>query len=176
MGGCCELACDDKSERLDRRLGDGDANTDGRSRDIEAFANGLFELCAEDLCRNSGLAAELDGLLAASRPAKGFEKAANVGLRGLRVFSSTSPNVNKGIKLICQSKILFLSSVTFLNTSIFDVGSLPVKPPDLLDLRFRCLSKAESSLNSRRRVGRTGLCLRCCIVLTSQDRKAEIGC
>ena len=32
MGGCRELDCEDKSERLDRRLGEGEISADGLSR------------------------------------------------------------------------------------------------------------------------------------------------
>ena len=162
IGGCRELACEDRSERLDRKLGDGDIIADGLSRWTAPNENAL-EFCVEERNPKSGRFAELEGLRE-SRFEKGLVKA-NAGLRGLKGPSSSSsigPAVNKGCTWICQSYILYLSSGTLRNISMLGNGSLvPERPPVLLDLRLRCLSERESGFISNSKVGSAGLCFRC---------------
>lgn len=82
IGGCIELDWEERSDLLDRRLGDGEIMADGLS--LGAWGYVLTDFC-DGRCWSSGLDIELEGVLL-SRETNGFVKEVNgpglVGLRG----------------------------------------------------------------------------------------------
>ena len=85
IGGCIELDCEERSDLLDRRLGEGEIIAEGLS--LGAWGYVLILFC-EGLCWKSGLEIELEGVLL-SFEANGFVKEVNApGLVGLSGPSS----------------------------------------------------------------------------------------